>query len=367
MLSKAKKTENLVTNLRLVEELGALESFYSANNLDTSLMLIKDTKENNKLDIQVCISILGCDVNVKDSRGATPLLWATYLGHKDIAKLLIKNGADVTEVFNIDVIDGFKLDLTKNKKLTDKKWFGFYGSGKNQYDILHLAISKGDPDVIEPIIKAAADIIDHQRLNLACLVKNFNAVPVLLRYGVDPEKRDQCIKKSVVKVIEEYIKNPVEYILKNHEKLEHVKFALENLKNVKSFEESFGANIKETIKDHLNLACLVKDFNAVPVLLRSGFDPEKRDQCIEKSVVEVIEEYIKDPVEYILKNHEKLEHAKSALGNLKNVKSFEESFGANIEETIKCLKEFEIVFDDLDDSLLSICGNDSNYFTSKTV
>jgi ankyrin repeat protein len=37
----------------------------------------------------------GTDVNAKDNRGITPLLWATYDGHKEVAELLIAAGEDV--------------------------------------------------------------------------------------------------------------------------------------------------------------------------------------------------------------------------------------------------------------------------------
>jgi len=37
----------------------------------------------------------GTDVDAKDMNGETPLTWAAYSGHKEIAELLLANGADV--------------------------------------------------------------------------------------------------------------------------------------------------------------------------------------------------------------------------------------------------------------------------------
>ena len=37
----------------------------------------------------------GTDVNAKDMNGETPLTWAAYSGHKEIAELRLANGADV--------------------------------------------------------------------------------------------------------------------------------------------------------------------------------------------------------------------------------------------------------------------------------
>jgi len=37
----------------------------------------------------------GTDVDAKDMNGETPLTWAAYSGHKEIAELLLAKGADV--------------------------------------------------------------------------------------------------------------------------------------------------------------------------------------------------------------------------------------------------------------------------------
>ena len=39
--------------------------------------------------------VAGVDVNAKDKYGESPLLFAATFGHKEIAELLIANGADV--------------------------------------------------------------------------------------------------------------------------------------------------------------------------------------------------------------------------------------------------------------------------------
>ena len=57
----------------------------------------------------------GEDVNEKDENGGTPLQVATYEGHKEIAELLIANGADV----NAKAGGGSTpLDWAKNKPET---------------------------------------------------------------------------------------------------------------------------------------------------------------------------------------------------------------------------------------------------------
>ena len=61
----------------------------------------------------------GTDVDAKDNRGITPLLWATYDGHKEVAELLITKGADVNAK---DVNDETPLNWAeegKHKEITD--------------------------------------------------------------------------------------------------------------------------------------------------------------------------------------------------------------------------------------------------------
>ena len=52
-------------------------------------------------------------MNAKNESGVTPLLWAAWKGHKEVAELLIANGADV----NAKNEDGeTPLDFTKQTK-----------------------------------------------------------------------------------------------------------------------------------------------------------------------------------------------------------------------------------------------------------
>ena len=71
----------------------------------------------------------GADVNAKNEDGGTPLLRAAWGGHKEIAELLIANGADV------------------NVK-----------SGRTATTPLHLAAYKGHKEVVELVIAKGADV-----------------------------------------------------------------------------------------------------------------------------------------------------------------------------------------------------------------
>ncbi len=56
--------------------------------------LLKSSKEGNYKETEKYVK-KGANVNVKCGEGGTALMWASYGGHLDIAKLLIENGADV--------------------------------------------------------------------------------------------------------------------------------------------------------------------------------------------------------------------------------------------------------------------------------
>tara|TARA_R110002051_G_scaffold230027_1_gene292069 strand:+ start:358 stop:840 length:483 start_codon:yes stop_codon:yes gene_type:complete len=60
-----------------------VENFYSAiRNGDTKLIDELITKDPSL-------------INIKDQRGSTPLILATYYGHGDLANLLLERGADI--------------------------------------------------------------------------------------------------------------------------------------------------------------------------------------------------------------------------------------------------------------------------------
>ena len=78
----------------------------------------------------------GTNVNLKNHSGSTPLMEASRKGHKEIAKLLIENGADVN----------YKLEYS-----TDIESIEGWTS-------LHLAAAKGHKVIAELLIIKGADV-----------------------------------------------------------------------------------------------------------------------------------------------------------------------------------------------------------------
>ncbi len=66
------------------------------DNNNLLIEAIKCWKFGMELDtLSIMLLKKGVDVNTMDNDGITALMWASYLGHKEIVSMLLKKGADV--------------------------------------------------------------------------------------------------------------------------------------------------------------------------------------------------------------------------------------------------------------------------------
>ena len=68
----------------------------NTDNNNLLIEAIKGWKWGMELDtLSIMLLKKGVDVNTIDNDGITALMWASYLGHKEIVSMLLKKGADV--------------------------------------------------------------------------------------------------------------------------------------------------------------------------------------------------------------------------------------------------------------------------------
>ncbi len=96
-------------NIEAVKQHLAAGTDVNAKNEDDydTTPLYYATGEGHK-EIAELLIAEGADVNMKDDKGATPLHYAVFFGHKETSELVIANGADV----NAKIVSGPKQGLT---------------------------------------------------------------------------------------------------------------------------------------------------------------------------------------------------------------------------------------------------------------
>jgi len=176
---------------------------------DTELLTVKNWFQAIKLgnlgNVKVFIKHK-FDVNTKDTRGNSALMWASTDGNTEIAKLLIEAGADINTINNsgftafafasknqhnnniIKLLDDAKDNLIKSKKateddnvklLTEENWF--------------LAIENKDIDAIKVFIRYKFDINvkdDEGNIALKMSMGHYNILKLLIDAGADINIQD---------------------------------------------------------------------------------------------------------------------------------------------------------------------------------
>lgn len=155
-------------------------------------LFMKACKNNQKGVIQTFLKKGGINVDKRDENGCTPLHYACQKGSRDIVRLLLENGADVTMETNLMLAQtlpyGEAVDVTM--ELLDK------GVDVNNTDnagntLLHIHLDRVcNKDAVKEIIKAGADVnVKNNAGNtpLHIAVKNGNdmVARLLIKNGAD--------------------------------------------------------------------------------------------------------------------------------------------------------------------------------------
>ena len=136
----------------------------------------------------MCLVELGADVNCVDIHGFTPLMYAVRYGDLKLVKYLVYEGADVNNYNSEQEED---VDILLNS-LSDRTNI-YHINHKSELYIstpLHIAISRGDFDIIEYLVDKFANVNNRNKdkatpLYMACHEGDLSLVIFLIKNGAD--------------------------------------------------------------------------------------------------------------------------------------------------------------------------------------
>jgi ankyrin repeat protein len=134
----------------------------------------------------------GADVNARDAYGDPPLYHATLAGHREIVENLVHHGAEINEIME----EGTPLSLAIYRghigvaELLIKMGADVNLKMKNGETVLHHAAEMGDRAIIEVLVKAGAEVnartaYDVTPLHIAAVYGHREAVDGLIESGAE--------------------------------------------------------------------------------------------------------------------------------------------------------------------------------------
>ncbi len=161
------------------------DDFYSAirnNDLARLQVLVRD----------------GADVNARDKRGETPLMYAATVGSLDAMKLLIAKGADVnaqTTTSGATALIWSATDLAKVKLLVEHGANVNTATERGRTALLIAAMSDNSADIIRFLLEKGADIkhtdfLKTTALRAATLGNDTETIKMMIDGGVDVNAAD---------------------------------------------------------------------------------------------------------------------------------------------------------------------------------
>jgi len=189
--------------------------FEQKRTKEANSLLLEGAKENDIDKVNLALEY-GANIDYKDSVGGTPLMWACYKEHLEIAKLLIEKKADINTKTNKGSIalhfacNNWNLKIVK---LLLENGADINTKTENGCTALINACYDGNLEIVKLLVENGADINAKANngctaLINACLNENLEIVKLLLENGADITFNINIYKdkQDIFQILNEYKK-----------------------------------------------------------------------------------------------------------------------------------------------------------------
>jgi|GEM_PF-6806101 len=348
------------------------------------LLLISMSQKGNLLVVQALLNNLSINVNAKLYDHSSALSLAVYKGHGEVVKELINAGADVnikddhsvsplckaiesgyTEIVEILINAGADVNIKDSKNLSP----------------LHFAAEKGYTKIVQSLINAGANVNvkDNNAVSplfFAIQGGHINVIKDLIESGVRLNEKNNLGDSALhIAVINEHLEI-VQILIKYGSSLNVLNddgisplfqaIATGNINIVKTLAQS-GSLITGKLHGYsaLDMACdtehiQINNIKMVQALLANGADTSESTEWKKssKNIIKSIGIYNKDPIKFILENHEEAKFALNAIKNLGTQTNFMATHKTELDLTKDCLTHQP----DGAWNLIEICGSNGSYY-----
>ena len=311
------------------------------DKINQKKLLFEAIKSQDVTGVQDLLKIK-VDVNIQNRHGSTPLHVAAYLGHFDIVKILVNNGANIFATnfkneaplhtaiskghytiskyllingavvhFDNEEYHDLVMLAVKNCQVDLVKLLLFYDAGINfEYEIesfLQLAIKNQSLEIMQLLLENGVDPNysynpynpngAHPVADLALETRNWDIINMLLNYGIEDIEGPIFLKQAIyssnnIANVEMLLKNGVEADISVLRDDRALALSESNTREILNLLIGFGANVNyqdEDLQTPLHYATEYENYKLLKVLMQNGANPNLKDDVGESSIEKTLQ------------------------------------------------------------------------------